>query len=217
MSLDDRDYMRYRDKESSAEAARYHASEELKRRQASDLKARFARYSRGEPPAPKKAPVKWRRLLIVVAAVALGVAAGQRLPQLALTMFQPEPFPVTGAVRWVQPVAADRHDAAPLTITGFTEVGKNRVIKLEDWETKVPVALIPVRGGETATLAVPLGRYRVSFAPSALWAGEFKLKGATQEALSLLDFSRTENGFQGHIMDLNGRVNGNMPTRQTSF
>jgi hypothetical protein len=53
--------------------------------------------------------------------------------------------------------------------------------------------MIPIRSGETATLQVPLARYRITYAPNASWQGEFKLLGVAQEGIEPLKFYRTGN------------------------
>ena len=80
-----------------------------------------------------------------------------------------------------------------------------------------PIARIPICGDETATLQVPLVRYRISYAPNASWQGEFKLRGEAQEGLEPLEFYRAGNQLMGHRIDLNGRINGNLKTRRSSF
>ena len=77
--------------------------------------------------------------------------------------------------------------------------------------------MIPIRSGETATLQVPLGRYRITCAPNAAWQGEFKLLSDAQEGTEPLEFYRTGNQRMGHRIDLNGRLNGNLKTRRASF
>lgn len=127
------------------------------------------------------------------------------------------PFPLTGDVRWFvgRPVAGT-NDAAQLTVTGLTDIGRNVVVRLDTWDAHAPIAMIPIRGGETATLQVPLGRYRITYAPNATWQGEFKLMGEAQEGIEPLDFYRSGNQVMGHRIDLNGRMNGNLKTRQAS-
>ena len=58
-------------------------------------------------------------------------------------------------------------DTAPLTITGLAEAGRHVVVRLDTWEAHAPVVMIPIRSGETATLQVPLRRYRITYAPNA--------------------------------------------------
>jgi hypothetical protein len=109
------------------------------------------------------------------------------------------------------------NDAAPLTITGLAEAGRHAVVRLDTWEAHAPVAMIPIRSGETATLQVPLGRYRITYAPNAAWQGEFKLLGEAQEGIEPLAFYRTGKQRMGHRIDLNGRLNGNLKIRRASF
>jgi len=80
-----------------------------------------------------------------------------------------------------------------------------------------PIVMIPIRSGETATLQVPLGRYRITYAPNAAWQDVFKLLGETQEGIEPLEFYRTGNQRMGLRIDLNGRLNGNLKTRRVSF
>ena len=77
--------------------------------------------------------------------------------------------------------------------------------------------MIPIRSGETATLQVPFGRYRITYAPNAAWQGEPKLLGEAQEGIEPLAFYRTGNQRVGHRIDLNGRLNGNLKIRRSSF
>ena len=81
----------------------------------------------------------------------------------------------------------------------------------------LPIAMIPICGDETATLQVPLVRYRISYAPNASWQGEFKLRGEAQEGLEPLEFYQAGNQLMGRRIDLNGRINGNLKTRRSSF
>ncbi len=86
-----------------------------------------------------------------------------------------------------------------LTITGFAEAGRHVVVRLDTWEAHAPVAMIPIRSGETATLLVPLGRYRITYAPNAAWQGEFKLLGEAREGIEPLEFYRTGNQCWGIV------------------
>lgn len=170
--------MRDRNETSDMEARRFRTSEQQKARQAEALKNRFARYSgssRGLA-APK---ARRSRFFLIALVLVIGAMLWTRWPDIParfLTQHASTPFPATGAVRWFTPVAVNGvGDVAPLTITGLAEVGQHVVVKLDTWEAHAPIAMIPIRGGETATLQVPLGRYRISYAPNASWQGEFKL------------------------------------------
>lgn len=220
MSIDDRDYMRDRHRVSDIEARRFRTSEQQKTRQTEQLKNRFSKYSgssRGLA-APK---ARWNRFFLIALALVIGAMLWTRLPEISarfLTRHANTPFPATGAVRWFIPAAANGvSDVASLTITGLVEAGRHVVVRLDTWEAHAPIAMIPIRSGETATLQVPLGRYRITYAPNALWQGEFELLGEAQEGIEPLEFYRTGNQLMGHRIDLNGRINGNLKTRRSSF
>jgi hypothetical protein len=219
LSIDDREYMRDRNRSSSHESRRFQTSEQKKERRAHALKIRFAKYL--GMPHGIAVTLPWKRLLLIALVLGVGTPLLTRLPQLSsrfLAGHETVRFPATGAVRWFIPVAVNRTgDVAPLTITGLVGVGQNMVVRLDSWEARTPIVMIPVRGGETAALQVPVGRYRISYASDATWQGEFKLLGETQEGVEPLAFYRTENQVLGHRIDLNGRINGNLKTRRTSY
>lgn len=163
----------------------------------------------------------WKRFVLIVLVLVISAMLLKRVPQIS-AYFQSRhakaPFPVTGAVRWFIPAPANGvNDTAPLTITGLAEAGRHAVVRLDTWEGHAPVVMIPIRSGETATLQVPLGRYRITYAPNAAWQGELKLLGEAQEGIEPLEFYRTGNQRMGHRIDLNGRLNGNLKTRRASF
>lgn len=109
MSIDDRDYMRDRNRDSDMEARRFRTSEQQKARQAEELKNRFARYSgssRGLA-APK---ARRSRFFLVALVLVIGAMLWTRWPDIParfLTRFAGTPFPETGAVRWFIPVSAN--------------------------------------------------------------------------------------------------------------
>jgi hypothetical protein len=220
MSIDDRDYMRDRHGASDTEARRFRTSEQQKARQAEALKSRFAGYNRASRglAVPK---ARRSRFFLIALVLVIGAMFWTRWPDIParfLPRFASNPFPETGAVRWFTPVAVNGvGDAAPLTITGLAEAGQHVVVKLDTWEAHAPIAMIPIRSGETATLQVPLGRYRISYAPNASWQGEFKLQGGAREGVEPLEFYREGNRLMGHRIDLGGRINGNLKIRRSSF
>ncbi|MES2877663.1 MAG: hypothetical protein V4713_04510 [Pseudomonadota bacterium] len=220
MSIDDRDYMRNRSRVSDMEARSFRMSEQQKTRQAELLKQRFAKYS-GSPNRVAVPKTGWTRFFLMLLVLAIGVMLLKRVPQISAYFHSRQakaPFPVTGAVRWFIPAPANGvNDAAALTITGFSEAGRHAVVKLDTWEGHAPVVMIPIRSGETATLQVPLGRYRITYAPNASWQGDLKLLGEAQEGIEPMEFYRMGNQRMGHRIDLNGRLNGNLKIRRASF
>lgn len=205
---------------------RFALDEQEKRRQALELSRRFANYDgrsgRGAHRVGETVS-RLRGFWWFVFALALACAAGYlwvRSPEI-IHRFQVgwlgnATFPATGQTRWFIPVVPNAIETAQLTITGLNRVQDNIVVQLEGWESHVPIAHIPVRGGETAEVQVPLGVYRISYAPNAAWNGQAKLIGETQEAVDPLVFYRSQNAAMGHRIDLNRRINGNMRIRKTS-
>lgn len=122
-------------------------------------------------------------------------------------------FPRTGEVRWFIAPPSEPNSVAPLSITGSHDAGKNVIVRLDTWDTRAPVAMIPIRGGETANLQIPLGRYRLMYSANAEWRGEVKIFGDVQEAVNPLEFYRSENQVTGYAVDLNSRLDGNMKTK----
>lgn len=119
MSIDDRDYMRDRNRFSSSESRRFQTSEQKKERQAHAMKIRFAKFL--GTPHGIAGPLRWKRLLLIALVLGVGTTLLTRLPQLSsrfLSRHETIQFPATGAVRWFIPAAANRTgDVAPFTIT----------------------------------------------------------------------------------------------------
>lgn len=204
MGLDDRDYMRERNKVSF------------------NFKPRRS--------VRAIAPQKQQWFAKTIVWVSIAIILKTLVPEFFLEIGHPLPdhrsalspeninnmLPPTGEVQWFIPVNGG-NDMAPLSITGSSDVGRNTVVRLDVWETHAPVAMIPIRGGETATLQIPLGRYRLTYASNASWQGQSKLLGETKEVVVPLEFYRINNQLMGQHIDLNGRINGNLPTRKTGF
>lgn len=209
MSLDERDYMH----------ERHRASERAKAQQEKALKARFAKFGGARGTRTTRKSV-WHSVPFVAGSLLIGLVVLVSLPK-AVAWFSRQhtaaPFPPTGAVRWFVAPVVDSANAATLTIRGRSAPGGNMVLQLDSWEGHTPVALIPIRENETATLQVPLGRYRIRYASTATWQSDLKLQGDVQEALEPMDFYRTGNTITGHTIDLNNRINGNLKTRRTSL
>lgn len=211
MGLYDRDYMRNRHRESS-----------YVRRSVSRI-------------TPRRSWSTWWVALAMIGALVLLAVLSKRhreyasslpaLPTVPTVLTVPtapavsaEPFPATGEVRWyVSPPEKDgAKDGAPLSIAAPAEGNRNYVVRLNEWNGDGLVAIIPIRGGETAQVVVPLGRYRITIASGKSWQGPEKLFGFTGEvkvAVDPMDFYRTGNKTMGNTIDLRSRINGNMQTR----
>ena len=101
-------------------------------------------------------------------------------------------FPQTGDVRWFIATRNEPGGLAALTIVGSRDIGKNIIVRLDTWDSHTPVAMIPIRGGETANLQVPLGRYRFTYSVNPAWHEGAKIFGDAQEALDPLVFYLNE-------------------------
>jgi hypothetical protein len=124
-----------------------------------------------------------------------------------------EPFPMTGHVHWY--VAQPPGPSAPLTLQAPAQGAANFVVKLDAWESHAPVALVPVRSGEAATVQLPLGRYRVTIVKGLMWQGPSRMFGfnsEAREAVHPLDMYRVGNTTMGHRILLESFA-GNMETR----
>ena len=120
------------------------------------------------------------------------------------------PFPSTGDVLWYS--ENQRPPFATLTLYAPPKSGKNFAVQLDDWNTGAPIALIPVRAGESSVTLMPLSRYRVTIATGNNWLGFAKLfgrSGQVREAVYPLEFYRRTNETMGHRITLES-LHGNM-------
>jgi hypothetical protein len=93
----------------------------------------------------------------------------------------PLPLPLNG---WVWPYFSGT--AAP-NLTVKTQAGDgHHLVKLEDWPSGRPVALLFVRAGETGRVNVPPGTYRIKFARGDTWYGD-QLRFGPDEACFVAD------------------------------
>lgn len=194
MGIDDRDYMRERGR-------------------AKDWSMGTRRAGRSS-----NAPSQWLAKILVWLVIALVLFTvfkqfDTRLSHRSELASVATEFPPTGEVRWFIAPSNEPGGVAPLSITGSHDAGTNVIVRLDNWDTRAPVAMIPIRGGETAHIQIPLGRYRLMYSANAAWHGEAKIFGDVQEAVEPLEFYRTGAQVMGHTVELNSRLNGNMKTK----
>jgi len=123
------------------------------------------------------------------------------------------PFPATAETHWFFRV--EDVPKAELTITAPARK-VHYVVRLDDWISRAPLALIYVRAGETSRTQVPLGRYRVTIDKGTRWLGPERMFGRgsdVREAVNPIHLYRTENQTMGQHIRLDASMNGNMPTR----
>jgi hypothetical protein len=102
----------------------------------------------------------------------------------------------------------------------ISEQGKsdNCLVKLEDWNSGIPIIEIYVRANEQAESKVPLGEFRVSIACGENWYGRNDMFGKTTRitvGLKSLKFWQAENKINGNILTLNKTLAGNFRTSET--
>lgn len=131
---------------------------------------------------------------------------------------QPVAFPESGDAVWY--MTPTQPPVARLTLAAPPSAGRNFAVRLDDWETRAPVVLIPVRAGETSVTLMPLGRYRMKIASGASWQGSDRLFGAqtnVKEAVHPIEFTRQGNQTNGHRIELEVPYQGNLETKPSGM
>jgi hypothetical protein len=124
------------------------------------------------------------------------------------------PLPTTGDVHWYLSNAQPR--IAKLTLRA-RESSSSRyfAVVLDDWASGAPVAMIPVRSGETSVTLMPLGRYRMTIAKGSTWMGpdrRFGISGDSKVVVHPMEFYQRGNQVFGHAIDLEVPFVGNLET-----
>lgn len=128
------------------------------------------------------------------------------------------PFPATGDVHWY--IGDEQPRVARLTLRARPTSTRYAVVLLDDWATGAPVAMIPVRAGQTSVTLVPLGRYRMTIAKGAQWQGPSRLfgnMGTNRVVVHPMEFYRRGNQIAGHEIDLEVPFVGNLETAPAPF
>jgi hypothetical protein len=107
---------------------------------------------------------------------------------------------------------------APLTIiTG--ESGYHYFVKLVDWTKGHEVLTLFIRSGQSASVNVPLGSYKMKYAAGKQWYGESYLFGpetSYNEADKKFDFELRDNHVSGYTVELFLQPQGNLRTNRIS-
>lgn len=196
MGLADRDYMKNRDRDKNNWSTAQRAS---------------PRRSSGTQKPNRKPKQKQKTLVTLVLWVAV-LLVGTAGAKWFLDERQSQPFPPTGEVAWY--VGPTQGPTAPLTIQAPAAGNANFVVLLDQWASKAPVAMIPVRAGEVAQLRVPLGQYRMTLIKGRDWQGSGKLFRHTlssKEVVHPMDFVMVGDRFSGHTIQLETPT-GNLET-----
>lgn len=123
-----------------------------------------------------------------------------------------QPLPVNGAIkRYVKDEAT-----APLKIV-TRDNSNHYYVKVVDWYTKKKICTVFIRSGQSVSLHVPLGTYRLRYATGEKWYGTKLLFGpetAYSEADQQLDFDIRGEQVHGYTVELYLRPNGNLKTNK---
>ena len=105
---------------------------------------------------------------------------------------------------------------APLEIK--TDAGSDFYVKLKDVSSQKEVITIYIRGGDTTSLEMPLGSYRITYASGDTWYGsennDYFLNKEFYKADELFTFSSTDNQISGYTIMLYKVIDGNLQTVQ---
>jgi hypothetical protein len=134
------------------------------------------------------------------------------------------PLPKSGALTLSRPLKQGEASAPFSVVPDDSNLEANYFIKVSDWESKVPVATVFVRGGQPATVQLPLGTYRITIAQGETWYGPEQLFGnLTQIKEGVQPSIFYQSGARqtvGATLNLTPRFAGNYPmepARRSSF
>lgn len=167
---------------------------------------------------PAVQPVRWTTTTRVGIGLML-VAAAFAFAKYLLELREAIPFPGTGTVIWIGqpagPLTGRLRITAPAN-AGTRNAGLHYVVRMDDWTTRAPLAMIAVRSGETASASIPAGRYRVTIAQGKVWLGPerlFGIGGELREGVHPLEFSGAEANPEGTHIGLDDPSRGGLETR----
>lgn len=119
-------------------------------------------------------------------------------------------FPESGSTIQYQKITSPTGKLIVLSEPGKSE---NCVVKLETWDSGIPVIELFVRAGERGeTQLVPLGKYRVKMACGEKWYGRSELFGRGNRVsigATPLQFWQSGNTINGQTLTLTKRIDGN--------
>lgn len=119
-------------------------------------------------------------------------------------------FPENGSTILYQKITSPSAKLTVLSEKGKTE---NCVVKLETWDSGIPVIELFVRAGEQGeTQLVPLGKYRVKMVCGERWYGKNEMFGGSSRisiGVTPLQFWQSGNTVYGQTLTLTKRIDGN--------
>ena len=210
MGIDDRDYMRERYR-ARAKETRWNDRTGRVEGAWFDSVSRSHDYQRGGFRgfgSPTGRPVRWLSFVLSLLLVAVPAYHVLKREGWLTDILPVRAFPESGAVT-IGPDVSARHATARLTVLASSA---HAVVQLFDVGSGRHVISVYVRKTEQATIPVPPGAYRVKIAEGQRWRGQKEFFGfftAYETVAQVMTFSVG----QEHSIDLNRRLNGNLPTR----
>lgn len=127
-------------------------------------------------------------------------------------------FPESGSIIQYQQVSDVAARFEVISDQGRTD---NCVVKLETWDSGLPVIEIFVKAGEHAeTHLIPLGEYRVKYACGTRWYGRSDMFGngtVVSVGVTSLKFAQQGSTISGNVLTLTKVINGNFKTNDSYF
>lgn len=128
-------------------------------------------------------------------------------------------FPPTGLEIW-HINQNWRAKTAPFSIDARSIGNRHLVARIYKWSDDTPVATIYLDDGDIHKTQLALGKYRLRTARGDNWHGDLKLFGPgtrVSETEVPLSFEENANGVMGKIVELRGRIDGNLPDRPVAI
>lgn len=129
--------------------------------------------------------------------------------------YAPQALPQTGVPIFRTHLSSD--EIAPLSIA--TKTGGNYYVKLKHLSTGKTAMTFFIRGGETASINVPLGKYEIYYAHGDTWIGTKYLFGDDTKyykADDVFNFYQDDNCVYGWDIELYRQSGGNLSTEEIS-
>lgn len=123
---------------------------------------------------------------------------------------QIRPLPPNGSTARL----VNKEPIAPLEIVTKGD-SQHYFLKISDWESNKDVATVFIRGGQTATIKMPLGSYRLKYATGLTWYGPIHLFGKNTsyyKAETRFDFHQIGEQARGWTVELFLQKAGNLRT-----
>lgn len=150
---------------------------------------------------------RWKIFIIFSVATAVAALVANHVAGTKPTL----PFPVSGHTVWYSKIP--KQVPTNFKIKTPSSPATNYEVTLENWYTKDQTVSIYIRNGDTASIAVPLGSYKIKVRSGSQWFGYEKKFGdfsRAVEAVHPIKFAQQGGTSIGHTISLEEITNGNL-------